>query len=151
MYMIWVWLGVSALAIIHELMTMELTTIWFAIAGIITMFLAFIPHFAWPWQILVFVVLSAILLVVLRKKAKDWMTKSSEGKTNMELVVGKQVKVIEPITKDQLGTAKLNDVVWTIVEENEETVETGQYVEIIAVKGNKLVVKKLKEKKEENK
>ena len=142
-FMLWVWLGVVVVTIVLELITMDLVSIWFSLGGIISLLLSLIPNFYWPWQILVFVAISSLLILCFRKIAKKLLNKNSEGKTNLDLIVGQKVKVISRCDQDVLGSTKLNDVVWSIKEIDNKAIEEGEYAEIVKVMGNKLIVRKI--------
>lgn len=140
--MLWVWLGVFCFSVVFELITLQLTTIWFAIGSLVSMLLSLIPNFHFAWQILIFAVVSSILIITLRKITKKWLCRKSDGKTNLDLIIGKDIKVINGCDSDTVGSAKLNDVVWSIQEVDGKKIESGEYATIVQIKGNKLIVKK---------
>ena len=46
----------------------------------------------------------------------------------------------------QMGAVKIADVVWSVVPQDElQTIEEGKIVEIVAINGNKLIVKPVEE------
>jgi len=53
-WMIWVWLGVTAVSLILEFITMEMASIWFVAGGIIGMILA-ACGVSWEIQLIVFI------------------------------------------------------------------------------------------------
>ena len=145
--MMWVWLGIMVGALILELATMELVSIWFTFGAVLPFILETATVLGFEWQIAIFIIVSIILLLSLRKITKKYLLRHSEGKTNLETIIGKQCKLIEPITTDASGTIKINGVVWTAIAENEQTIESGAKVEIVKVDGNKIVVKAISEQK----
>ena len=44
---------------------------------------------------------------------------------------------------DTLGTAKIDDVIWTIKSEDGSVLEAGEIVEIVGLEGNKYIAKKV--------
>ena len=55
--------------------------------------------------------------------------------------------MIEDITYLKPGAVKINDVSWTAIPVNEnETIKENEVIEVVAVNGNKLVVKKVEVK-----
>ena len=140
---LWVWLGVVVVATVLELMTLDMTSIWFAISGIVALILSAFDKVHWIVQLVVFVVLSAILIVGIRPIARKFLLKQMNEKTNADTLIGKKVYMTSTATFGQMGSVKIADVVWSAVPENEEeTIEEGVIVEITAINGNKLIVKK---------
>ena len=91
MRMIWLFLVVVLLII--ELVTVGLTTSWFA-AGSVSAFLLSLAGLGIGWQIGVFLVVSIVLFVFTRPWAMKYVNKKSE-KTNYEGVIGRTVKVTQ--------------------------------------------------------
>jgi len=146
MDMIWIWLIVVALALIIEFITLSLTSIWFAVAGLISLILsAFDWNISWEIQLVIFIILSTLLIVFVRKIAKKFLFKGSDEKTNADLFVGEKYKLITQITEDELGSVKINGVVWSAKSENSEPIEKNSEVIITKVEGNKVIVKKISE------
>jgi membrane protein implicated in regulation of membrane protease activity len=142
-YMVWVWLGVTVAAIIAEVASVQLVSIWFAMAGAVSIAFSFIPGFPWWGQVILFAVLAAGSLLGLRPFCKKWLDRRGKnGKTNMDLIIGKEVRMIATADFDHLGQAKVGDVVWSIKPLKEEVLEEGSIVKIVAVEGNKLIATK---------
>lgn len=141
----WVWLGVIVLTAIVEVATMELVSIWFTVGAIPAFILAAIPATAnyWEIQVAVFVVISALLIIFLRKIAKKLLLKNANEKTNVDAIVGKKLRMLERTDFETLGAVKLNDVVWSAKGEDQETIEKDEIVTVVKVDGNKLIVKKI--------
>lgn len=140
-WMIWVWLGVTALSLILEFVTMEMASIWFVAGGIIGMILA-ACGVGWEIQLIVFILVSMILLLSLRKIALNVLLKNSNAKTNANAEVGKKFKLLSDITDEEPGTIKINDVIWKVVSLDGSKIKKGAVVEIVEIKGNKYIVKK---------
>ena len=45
--MVWIWLAVTVIAIVVEIITPELVSLWFAIGGIVGIAFSFIPGLPW--------------------------------------------------------------------------------------------------------
>lgn len=166
--MFWVWLGVFVLSLVIEFVTFDLITIWFSAGAIIPFILSAIGGVPLELQIILFVAISALLIVFVRKYAQKWLFKNMNTKTNLDAQTGKYFKLIESIDFEKHGSIKINDIVWTAISEKDEKIDAGEIVEVVRVEGNKMVVKKvessqptveekdtktelLKEEKEENK
>ena len=141
--MFWIWLAVIAVALIVEIVTLDLVSIWFSFGAIIPFILSAIGGIPLEIQIVVFVVVSAVLIIFIRKYAQKWLFKNMNAKTNIDVYIGKTYKLLEETNPDKCGSLKINGVVWTAIGENGETIEKGEVVEIVKVDGNKMIVKKV--------
>jgi len=87
------WVIVIALAIIIEMFTNDLTSIWFAIAGLVAIvFAAFGANIT--WQLLAYTVAAVVCLFPLRRFVKNKLEKNII-KTNVDSIVGKKAIVKE--------------------------------------------------------
>ena len=147
-YMIWVWLAVFVIAIVVEALTEELVSIWFGAGALITIPISYAAPF-WV-EIVVFAVISVVALIFTRPLIKKLMDRT-ERKTNVDEYVGKRVKVIKSIDKFDGGEVKLNGIVYTAVlcEEDDTTIPVDTIVEIVALKGNRVVVRQISDERED--
>lgn len=147
-YMIWVWLGVFVLAVVVEALTEEMVSIWFGAGALITIPISFAAPF-WV-QTVVFAVISVVALLFTRPLIKRLMDRT-ERKTNVDEFVGKRVKVIKDIDKFDGGEIKLNGVVYTAIlcEDDDKTISADTIVEVVALKGNRVVVRRISNESEE--
>lgn len=139
--MFWVWLGVFVVSALVEVITMDLVSVWFAVGAIIPFILSVVYPDMYILQISIFVVLSALMILLLRKFAVKWMFRHSDGKTNINSNEGKSTRLLQDITLDDPGMIKLGDITWFVVSEDGNPIKKGQFVEVVKAKGNKLVVK----------
>ena len=145
--MFWVWLAVIVGTVIIECITMDLVSIWFTFGAVIPFILAGTRVVGWEIQLIIFIVLSAAMIIGLRKITKKWLFKNS-SKEHLNTVVGMKVKMIENADEDNLGTIKINDVVWSAKSEDGTPLSKGEMVEIVKISGNKAIVKKIYKEKE---
>ncbi len=136
------WLILSIMFLLVEAITVHLVCIWFAIGALVTLILSyFIQNIYIQW--FVFLLISLISLIALRPLAKDKINNFKQN-TNYQSLIGRKATLIETISPEQFGKIKINDVYWVAVTENEdETINKGDKVKIINIKGNKLIVEKL--------
>lgn len=138
----WVaWLGVAIFFLVIELLTTTLVSIWFVPAAIIVCLLTFVIDSV-IWQIAIFVVLSAIFLVVCRKIYKKHIKKPVDDVDQNEKLLGKAALVTED-TNAISGRILVGDVYWRAVSENGETIPKGETVVIKGVEGTTLKINKL--------
>lgn len=146
--MFWVWLAVIVVSVIIELITFELVSIWFSAGAVIPFILAGIGGIDVEVQIAVFVVVSALLIIFVRKYAQKLLFKNMQAKTNIDTLIGKEVRLLEDTDFEKNGSVKINDVVWTAVSIDGKLIKKGSLALIVNVEGNKLLVKQIQDKKE---
>ena len=141
-YMWVVWLSIFVVALIIEATTTELVSVFFAFGAVIAMIISFIPGVEWWVQLIVFVVLSGASLAALRPLVRKYLNKEKRD-TNVDEFIGKKVNVID-LNNDGIPEVKLNGLIWRIEPVDEEDkIAVGDKVEIVTIKGNKLVVRKV--------
>ena len=136
---IWIWVAVVAISLIIEFSTMEMVSIWTAAGGLVSLILA-ACNVSLEIQLIVFFAVSITLLLSLRKIALKYLIKNN-SKTGADSLIGSKHTLLSDIREDQLGTIKINGVVWNVTTENGTEIVAGNKVEIIAIKGNKFIVK----------
>ena len=143
-YMWIVWLSVFVVALIIEASTTELVSVFFAFGALVAMIISFIPGVEWWIQLIIFVVLSGASLAALRPLVRKYFNKEKRN-TNVDELIGKRANVID-VNNDGYPEVKINGLIWRIESVNEEEkLEVGQKVEVVVIKGNKLVVRKVEQ------
>jgi len=136
--MILVWVGVIVFAGVIEAATMDLSSIWFVGA----VFALIIAVF-WPEEIIlqavVFIVTSILLLLGLRPVFHKYIQKN-EIKTNSDKLIGKIAVCTKAIINGERGEVKIDGKIWTSI--SNEDIQLEEKVEVLAIDGVKLVVKK---------
>ena len=148
--MVAVWTAITIAAVVIEVVTPQLVSIWFAIAGAVCIGLAFVPGLPFWANIIIFAVLSVILLFTLRPTLSKLLKKDKDLKTNVDSLVGLKVRMIKESNFDELGQAKVGDVVWSVKSRDGETLAEGKIVEVVEVDGNKLIAIPCEEQGEQN-
>lgn len=143
--MFWVWLAVIAISIIIEIITLDLVSVWFAFGAVVPFILSAIGGVGIEWQIAIFVVVSALLIIFVRKYAQKLLFKNMNTKTNVEALEGRKVRLLEDTDFEKNGSVKINDVVWTAISDDGKLIKQGSLVEIVKVDGNKLHVRETQE------
>lgn len=149
-YMVYVWLGVFVLAVIVELATSDLISLWFAGGALLSLFISLIPGAPFWVEIIVFAVSSLLLLLLIRPLAKNKLLKKKPDiKFNADDMIGKKATVIKSITELNRGEVLYHNIQWTAESVDNTPIEKGSVVIITGIEGNKLKVKKETENKEE--
>lgn len=139
------WLGILAVLLIIEAATVGLVTVWFA-GGALAAAITSGAGAGAGTQWLLFLAVSLVLLFFTRPLAVRYM-KRGIPRTNVNSLIGKKAVVIQKIDNlSQTGQVRINDIEWMARTESDgETIQEESVVEIEAVRGVKLIVKKCKE------
>ena len=134
------WLITLAVLLVIEIITLGLTTIWFA-GGALVAFLLSLVSDNFILELVVFLVVSFVLLFFTRPIAQKYFNKQ-RVKTNYESLIGKDGKVIERIDNfNNTGQVVVGGLEWTArALDSQEIIETGERVIIRKVSGVKLIV-----------
>lgn len=135
------WLVILVVLVIVELMTMGLTTIWFAGGALAGLILALVGAPLWL-QIVVALVVSVILLFFTRPIAVKYFNKD-RVRTNAESLIGRAAVVIGEIDNlRNIGQVNVGGQEWSARSYAEDVIiEPGTVVEILSISGVKLIVK----------
>ena len=135
------WVIVAAVALVVEIITLGLSSIWFTGGGIVAAIIAFMDGPVWL-QLVAFIGVSTILLLLMRPFAKKHLAIGQE-KTNTDSLIGRTEKVITTVDNDAgTGMIKLGDVEWRAVSEDGSVIPEGTLVIIQRLEGTKLFVKR---------
>jgi len=137
----WFWLIIAVVLTLIEVVTLGLTTIWFALGALVMIFLSFTP-IPFAVQVLVWLLISSALLYFTRPYAVKKL-KVGKEKTNAESLIGKKALVVKTITKFEKGEIKLNGLIWGAKSDQDEELEKDSECEVIRIEGATAVVKKV--------
>lgn len=137
---LYMWLIAFVLFTVVEFATsMALISIWFAAGSLVALVLSAFDVPLWI-QLLVFILVSAILLICTRPIAKKHAKNNID--TNIKIIIGKTAKVIEDIDNSKAtGRVRLNGVDWTAISDTGELIEKDSHVTVTKIEGSKLYVK----------
>ncbi len=137
------WLIGFAVLLAIEIMTMALTTIWFA-GGAFAAFLVSLAGAGIEVQLAAFLIVSFLLLFLTRPFALKYINRNTV-KTNAEGLVGQRARVTEDINNElECGTAVIGGQEWTARSEDPgKIIPAGTMVEVRDIQGVKLIVKKV--------
>ena len=140
-----VWLVLLVVLIVIELITMGLTTIWFA-GGALAAALVSLPGTPIVLQIIVFLVVSLVLLFFTRPVAVKYFNKD-RVRTNIESMIGRQAIVVSEINNvEGIGQVNTGGMEWSARSSYHNVVlPVGAVVTVLGVDGVKLIVEERKE------
>lgn len=136
---IFIWLVVVIVAVLVEVATYQVVSVWFAASGLVTMILA---AFNCPIeiQIIVFVVLSTVLFVLSRPLVKKIQSKKSDNST-VESMIGEEVFVTKTIKVGEVGEIKARyDYYSAIAPLETQDIPINTVCIIKEIRGNKVIV-----------
>jgi membrane protein implicated in regulation of membrane protease activity len=137
----WIWVILTIFFVIIEVFTLGLTTIWLALAALVMIFLSFLPFdFPFPYQIAVFLTISALLLFFTRPLAIKKF-KTGREKTNVDSLVGKHALVTKQICEFERGEVKLSGQLWTARSEDGSSINEGVKCEVVRIEGVQAIVR----------
>ena len=134
-----IWLIISGLFFIGEMITVGFLIFWFGIGALIAMIVSFVTSNI-VIQTAVFVISSTILIFTTKPFVKKFVNVKTT-KTNAFSIIGKKAIVKKEIKPHSIGQIKINGEVWSAESENEDTIPEGSEVEILEIKGVKAIVK----------
>lgn len=134
------WLILFVALLVIEIITLGLTTIWFAGGALAAFVVAILGDNIWV-ELTVFCVVSFFLLFVTRPAAVKWMNKG-RVKTNVDSLIGRTAVVTKTIRNLQgEGEVQLDGMTWTArTPEDSMELEEGKQVKVLKVSGVKLIV-----------
>lgn len=135
--------GIAVVAfVIAEVATVQLVSIWFAAGAFVTMVLSYFYDFTALQQLGIFIIASAVFLLLSLPLIKKRRRQNKVVATNADLDIGKHATVIEEINCDKgTGRVTLSGVNWSAVPENEnDVIPEGTIVIVKNVAGSRLIV-----------
>ena len=138
----WMWIVIIAAAIIVEVITDQLVSIWFVPGAVIATILDYFKV-DFVWQVLIVLILAAAGIVF----AKTYLSKKLSSriiKTNVEAIIGERCVVTEKIDNYVgCGQVKIKGQIWSARGVDEDAVfEVGESLRVVAVEGVKVICKK---------
>lgn len=138
-----VWFGLLLLFVWMEASTVTMISSWFALGALAAMIVSFCSGELWL-QVVVFFVVSAALLLLLRPLAKKYFTPKIV-KTNVDSVIGARGKVLEEIDNIAAkGRVKLGGMEWSARSTEGEQIAADTLVTVDRVEGVKVFVTPVK-------
>ena len=135
------WIVILVVLVLVELLTMGLTTIWFAGGSLGACILALVGAPLWA-QIIAALVVSIILLLTTRPIAVKYFNKD-RVRTNAESLIGHIAIVMSEIDNLQnIGLVNVGGQEWSAKSSDDEVkIPAGTVVEILSISGVKLIVR----------
>ena len=135
-----IWLILLVILVAGEAITVGLTFIWFAAGALGGLLVAVLGGAVWL-QVVVFLILSAVTLVLVRPAAAKLLTPGISP-TNADRVLSQIALVTEEIDNiAETGQVKLFGQVWTARSDSGEIIPVQSRVRILRIEGVKVFVR----------
>ena len=133
------WLALALILLIVEAATVQMVCIWFCVGAIFAVVAALLGASA-AVQIIVFVVVSALSLLLTRKFVTNVLN-FKKVPTNADSVVGQEGVVLEEINNiEEAGRVRAAGLDWSARSDNGKVIKEGTRVKVLALSGVKLIV-----------
>ena len=138
---LWVlWVAVGVVALVIELSTAALVSIWFVPAALLTCLVSLVTD-SFLIQILVFIILSIVAMIISRKVYKKYIKKDKDEVDANSNLIGKYGKTTED-TDGLNGKVLVGDIYWKAKTQNGDTIPKDESVKIVSVEGTTLIITK---------
>ena len=134
------WLIIVIVMAVIDIITLGLTTIWFA-GGALVAFIASLLGADLAVQIILFIVVSVALMALTRPLAVNYLNRD-RVKTNAESLIGKLGVVKEKVDNlNAQGIVSVEGQEWTARAIDDEMIPLYAVVEVVEIRGVKLMVR----------
>ena len=136
------WVLLIIAFVIGELISVGLTSIWFAAGALAALLLALLG--VGPLvQFAVFLIVTIVLLLSTRSWAQRFINSRTQ-KTNADSIIGQTIRIAERVSnRDQTGMAIVHGQEWTVrARSDDEVIEKDQNAKVVEISGVKLIVEK---------
>ena len=134
------WLIAFILFVVGEAVTVGLVSIWFAVGSLGALLTAALGGGLWL-QIVIFLLLSALSLMLLKPLSRKWMAGHKAARTNADRVIGETALVTEDIDNIQgKGRVSISGADWTARAQEDRPIPAGSKVRVLRIEGVKVIV-----------
>ena len=139
----YVWLILAGVFVIGEVLTSGFLIFWLGLGALIAMAVSFITDNI-IIQTTVFLISSVILILATKPLVKKFAN-TETVKTNVSSIIGKKGLVTKDINSiNSTGQVKVDGELWSAIGENDMEISKGTEVEVIEIKGVKVIVAPVK-------
>lgn len=135
-YLIIAWAILFMIALLVEINTSQLVSIWFCGGAVIAILLS-IFRVHWMIQFGAFLIISILSLLLFKLIFKKKMNKK-EYHTNIDSLINSEILITKDVTPNNPGQGKFRDIIWTCVSSAE--IKEGEIAIIKSIEGNRLIV-----------
>ena len=134
------WLIAFILFVVGEAVTVGLVSIWFAVGSLGALLTAALGGGLWL-QIVIFLLLSALSLMLLKPLSRKWMAGHKAARTNADRGIGETALVTEDIDNTMAtGQVQVDGQIWTARSAHGVVIPAGSRVKVLSIQGVKVMV-----------
>lgn len=138
------WLVVLVVAILFEVRTSDVVSVWFMPAAAVALLLTFFMEHEVKdllIQVLAFLIVSLVSFIIFKIAFNKKLKRMKKGKTNLNALIGERCLVVEDISNIHVkGLVNLKGAVWSArASDDNDVIEEGTIVVVDRVDGVKLV------------
>ena len=134
---IWFWLAI--ILVIIEIETLGLISVWFVfgsiVAGIASIFISSVLI-----QAIIFIAVSALLMIFLRQMAVNSFRNAPERKNNIDELTDLPCKIVKEVVGSNYGEIKLQGKIWRCLSESKRNYQEGDEPNVLRVEGNTIIL-----------
>ena len=139
----YIWLILAGVFVIGEVLTSGFLIFWLALGSLIAMAVSFLTD-SIIIQTTVFLISSVILILATKPLVRKFAN-TETVKTNVSSIIGKKGLVTKDINSiNSTGQVKVDGELWSAIGENDMEISKGTEVEVIEIKGVKVIVAPVK-------
>lgn len=134
----WLWFVLAVVLLIFETIVPGIHFLWFGLAAAAIGLIGLVIPMAWPWQVILFAIVSTATVAFVRSRTSADVVKTDEPVLNIRgaQYIGRTVTVEDAIANGR-GKVRVGDTVWSA---EGEDAPKGARVIVTGVNGTVLVV-----------
>ena len=134
-----IWLALLIFFVVAEAVTIALVSVWFAAGALVALLATIVTDNIWT-QILLFVIVSAVTMAVVRPLAKKYVF-PHRVPTNADRVIGREGVISETVDNlNSTGAVVVAGMAWTARSDSNPVIPEGTAVTVKRIEGVKLYV-----------
>ena len=135
----YIWLILAGVFVIGEVLTSGFLIFWLALGSLIAMAVSFLTD-SIIIQTTVFLISSVILILATKPLVRKFAN-TETVKTNVSSIIGKKGLVTKDINSiNSTGQVRIDGELWSAIGENDMGISKGTEVEVVEIKGVKVIV-----------
>ncbi|MDU6925287.1 NfeD family protein [Franconibacter helveticus] len=137
------WLSLGGLLLAAEMLGASGYLLWSGVAAVVTGLLVWLLPLGWEWQGVCFAILTVLAALLWWR----WLARRPQPRANAALnqrgqqLIGQRLRLDDSLNNGR-GNARVGDSSWPVMADEE--IEAGALVEVIAVEGIRLRVRRVK-------
>lgn len=140
----YIWLILAGVFLIGEVMTAGFLIFWLSVGSLIAMIVSFFTD-SIIIQTSIFVISSVILIFATKPLVKKF-AKVETVLTNAKSLIGKKgIVTVDIDSIKSTGQVKIDGEIWSAIGENETDIPKGTEIEVLEIKGVKVIVRPIKQ------